>query len=107
MLNQLDSLLHSQTRLAIMSLLMNLEEAEFIYLKEQTGVSAGNLSLQLEKLRAGEYIEIRKGFKKKYPVTICNVTAKGREAFRQYVLDIKQYLEPGRQDEVHEEGLAG
>jgi DNA-binding MarR family transcriptional regulator len=107
MLNQLDSLLHSQTRLAIMSLLMNLEEAEFIYLKEQTGVSAGNLSLQLEKLRSGEYIEIRKGFKKKYPVTICSVTAKGREAFRQYVIDIKQYLEPGRENQLPEEGLTG
>jgi DNA-binding MarR family transcriptional regulator len=98
MLNQLDNLLHSQVRLAVMSLLMNLEEAEFVYLKEQAGVSAGNLSLQLEKLRAAEYIGIRKGFKKKYPVTICNITEKGREAFAQYVLDIKQYLEPGKQE---------
>lgn len=106
MLNQLDTLLHSQHRLAIMSLLMSLEEAEFVYLKEKTGATAGNLSLQLDKLKDVEYITVKKGFKKKYPVTICAVTQKGRAAFNQYVSDIKAYLEPGADHPADEESIA-
>ena len=107
MLNQLDTLLHSQHRLAIMSLLMSLEEAEFVYLKEKTGATAGNLSLQLDKLKEADYIVVKKGYKKKYPVTICSVTPKGRAAFNQYVSDIKAYLEPGADLATGEESMAG
>lgn len=76
MFNNLDSILHSQTRLAIISILMGVEEAEFTALKEITKVSAGNLSLQLDKLKENEYITIQKDFKNKYPVTKCRITKK-------------------------------
>jgi len=92
MFNDLDPLLHSQLRLAIISLLIGLEEAEFVYLKEKTTTSAGNLSLQLDKLKKAEYIQITKGFKGKYPVTTCKITTKGISAFEKYVNSIKQYI---------------
>lgn len=92
MFKQLDPLLHSQLRLAIISLLIGLEEAEFVYLKEKTNATAGNLSLQLDKLRKAGYISLNKGYKKNYPVTICKITPKGKVAFKKYVEDIKQYL---------------
>lgn len=92
MLNDLDPILHSQLRLSIVSLLISLEEAEFVYLKEKTKASAGNLSLQLDKLKEAGYIEITKTFKKNYPLTKCKITPKGIKAFEQYVKDIKGYL---------------
>ncbi len=92
MLNELDPVLHSQLRLAIMSLLVSLEEAEFVYLKEKTKASAGNLSLQLDKLKQAGYIEVTKGFKNNYPLTTCKVTKQGVKAFEKYVNDIKTYL---------------
>lgn len=92
MFKDLDPLLHSQLRLAIVSLLIGLEEAEFVYLKEKTKTSAGNLSLQLNKLKEADYIEITKGFKGNYPVTTCKITAKGVNAFEEYVKSIKEYI---------------
>ena len=61
MLQELNPLLHSQLRLAIMSILMNCEQASFVYIKEQTQATAGNLSVQLDKLQAAGYIEILRG----------------------------------------------
>lgn len=92
MLKPLDPLLHSQLRLSIVSLLIGLEEATFVYLKEKTNTTAGNLSIQLEKLREAGYIQIKKGFKGKYPVTTCKITTNGIRAFEEYISDIKQYL---------------
>lgn len=92
MLNELDPILHSQLRLSIMSLLVSLEDAEFVFLKEKTKASAGNLSLQLDKLKEAGYIEIVKTFKNNYPLTKCKVTRKGLKAFEKYVQDIKTYL---------------
>ena len=92
MFKELDPLLHSQLRLAIISLLIGLEEAEFVYLKEKTNASAGNLSLQIDKLCAAGYIIVKKGFKGKYPVTTCKITPKGLEAFEDYVTSIKTYI---------------
>lgn len=94
MFKNLDPLLHAQLRLAVMSLLIGLEEAEFVYLKEKTNTSAGNLSLQLDKLKKAGYIIITKGFKGNYPVTTCKITPKGIQAFENYVNDIKQYIGP-------------
>jgi DNA-binding HxlR family transcriptional regulator len=91
-LKDLDPILHSQLRLSIVSLLVGLEEAEFVYLKEKTNTSAGNLSLQLDKLQKAGYVSIKKGFKGKYPVTTCKLTAKGIKAFERYVTTIKQYI---------------
>lgn len=92
MFKDLDPILHSQLRLAIVSLLIGLEEAEFVYLKEKTNTSAGNLSLQLDKLKKAGYVTISKGFKGSYPVTTCKITQEGIQAFEKYVNDIKQYI---------------
>ena len=88
----LDPLLHSQLRLAVMSLLMNLDEADFVYIKLQTQATAGNLSVQLDKLAEAGYITIEKGFAGKKPRTTCRVTEKGKEAFAVYVDALRDYL---------------
>lgn len=88
----LDPLLHSQLRLAVMSLLMNLDEADFVYIKLQTQATAGNLSVQLEKLAEAGYVTIEKGFAGKKPRTTCRVTEKGKEAFAVYVDALRDYL---------------
>lgn len=91
-MKELDPLLHSQLRLAVMSVLMNLAEADFVYLREKTGATAGNLSVQLDKLSAAGYIEVEKGFVGKKTRTLCRVTAAGRRAFEEYVETLKEYL---------------
>ena len=88
----LDPLLHSQLRLAIMSLLMSLETAEFTFLKEKTNSTAGNLSVQIDKLFEAGYISVQKSFKGKKPLTTCKVTPKGIKAFEDYVTSLKQYI---------------
>ena len=88
----LDPLLHSELRLAVMSLLISADEAEFPYIKEQTGATAGNLSVQVDKLSEAGYIEVEKTFKGKRPSTICRITPKGHQAFESYVKALKSYL---------------
>ena len=92
MFQPLDPLLHSELRLAVVSLLISVEEAEFPYIKEQTGATAGNLSVQLDKLSTAGYIDVEKTFKGKKPCTLCRMTDKGREAFEAYVEALKSYL---------------
>lgn len=92
MLKELNPLLHSQLRLAVMSILMNVKEADFVYLKEQTESTAGNLSVQLDKLFTAGYIDIEKSFVGKRPKTICRVTDKGRQAFEEYVETLRTYI---------------
>lgn len=92
MFKDLDPILHSQLRLAVMSLLIGVKEAEFTFLKEKTGATAGNLSVQIQKLKEAEYIEITKQFKDNYPQTICRITKKGVSAFEKYVESLKTYL---------------
>lgn len=77
-----------------MSLLMSVEEAEFIYLKEKTNASSGNLSVQIDKLKQAEYITVTKSFKNNYPLTICKKTKRGIDAFEAYVNNLKSYLNP-------------
>jgi len=91
-LKDLDPLLHSQLRLGIMSLLMSVESAEFTYLKEKTNATAGNLSVQLDKLSEAGYISIEKTFKGKKPLTTCRITRQGLKAFEEYVESLKQYI---------------
>ena len=93
MFKPLDPLLHSELRLAVMSLLISADEAEFPYIKEQTGATAGNLSVQIEKLSAAGYIEVEKTFKGKRPCTLCRISEKGRMAFEEYVEALKSYLD--------------
>lgn len=92
MFKELDPILHSQLRLAVMSLLIGVKEAEFTYLKEKTNATAGNLSVQIQKLKEAEYIEVVKQFKDNYPQTICKITAKGIGAFETYVNALQDYL---------------
>ena len=93
MFQPLDPLLHSELRLAIMSLLISSDEAEFPYIKEQTGATAGNLSVQIDKLTTAGYIKVEKTFKGRRPCTLCRLTPQGRQAFVQYVEALKSYLE--------------
>lgn len=91
-MKELDPLLHSQLRLAVMSILMNVDEADFVYLKEKTDATAGNLSVQLEKLSSAGYISVEKGFVGKKTRTVCRVTDHGRKAFEEYVEALRGYL---------------
>jgi len=92
MLKDLDPLLHSQLRLGVMSLLLSTESAEFTYLKEKTNATAGNLSIQLDKLSEAGYITIEKTFRGKKPLTRCRITRKGIKAFEEYVASLKDYI---------------
>jgi DNA-binding transcriptional ArsR family regulator len=90
----LDPLLHSQLRLAVISILISIKEADFVFLREKTGSTAGNLSIQIEKLKEAGYIDVTKSFKGKMPRTTCKITLNGIKAFEQYIETLKQYLEP-------------
>ncbi len=92
MFNELDPILHSQLRLAVMSLLIGVKEAEFTFIREKTGATAGNLSVQVQKLKEAEYIEVTKQFKDNYPQTLCKITRKGIDAFEQYVKNLQVYI---------------
>ena len=92
MFKDLDPILHSQLRLAIMSLLISVKEAEFTFLREKTNATAGNLSVQIQKLKDAGYIDVIKQFKDNYPQTICRITRKGISAFEKYVANLKIYL---------------
>ncbi len=92
MIKPLDPLLHSELRLAIMSILIGVEDADFVYIRTRTGATAGNLSVQIDKLNKAGYITIEKGFNGKMPRTTCKITDLGRKAFSEYVEAIRSYL---------------
>lgn len=89
---ELDPLLLSQLRLAIMSYLMVAREAEFNALKEHTAATAGNLSAQIAKLQEAGYIEVIKTYKNNYPLTVCKLTPGGIAAFEAFYSDLKTYF---------------
>ena len=92
MFKELNPLLHSQLRLAVMSILMNVDEADFVYIKNTTNSTAGNLSVQIEKLSAAGYIEVTKKFDGRKPKTSCHITPLGQQEFAAYVDALKQYI---------------
>lgn len=92
MFKPLDPILKSELRLGIMSLLMTQEKADFKFLKEKTGATAGNISVQLQKLKDVDYIEVEKSFKGNYPLTTCKITKRGIEAFENHVAAIESYI---------------
>ncbi len=96
MFKDLDPILHSQLRLAVMSLLIGVKEAEFTFLREKTNSTAGNLSVQIQKLKDAGYIDVTKQFKDNYPQTICKVTKQGIKAFEDYVTSLQSYLGNGK-----------
>lgn len=80
MFKELNPLLHSELRLAVMSILIGVESADFVFIRfirQQTGATAGNLSVQLDKLAKADYIEIEKTFRGKMPCTVCRITTPG------------------------------
>jgi hypothetical protein len=93
MYKDLDPVLNTQVRLAIVSSLIKVKQADFNYLKQQCNTTQGNMSHQLKKLKEVEYIEIIKTFSGNYPKTICKITPKGITAFEAYVKTIKTYLD--------------
>lgn len=92
MFKSLDPLLHSELRLAVMSILVTVSEADFVYIKEKTGATAGNLSVQIDKLQKAGYIDVTKGFEGKRPRTVCRITSKGQDAFVSYYHALKSYF---------------
>jgi DNA-binding transcriptional ArsR family regulator len=92
--SDLDPILHSQLRLAIISLLIGTEVAEFTYIRDQTGATAGNLSIQITKLKEAGYLEVTKKFRNNYPQTLCSVTPLGKQKFTEYVKSLGDYLNP-------------
>ena len=95
MFKELNPLLHSELRLAVMSVLLSVESADFVYLREQTGATAGNLSVQIDKLQQAGYITVEKGFNGKKPRTTCSITEVGIAAFEEYVTALKSYIGKG------------
>ena len=95
MFKELNPLLHSELRLAVMSILLSVESADFVYLREQTGATAGNLSVQIDKLQQAGYITVEKGFNGKKPRTTCSITEVGITAFEEYVTALKSYIVKG------------
>lgn len=93
MYKELNPLFLSQLRLAVMSFLMVAREAEFNILKEKTGATAGNLSVQIGKLQEAGYIEVEKTYKNNYPLTICRITSGGIAAFEAFYGDLKTYFD--------------
>ncbi|MEA5126641.1 MAG: transcriptional regulator [Proteiniphilum sp.] len=92
MFKELNPILHSELRLAIISLLISIGEADFMYIMEQTKATGGNLSVQVEKLNKAGYIEVTKSFKNKRPCTTCKITPEGINAFEEYVEALKSYI---------------
>ena len=92
MFKDLDPILHSQLRLAVMSLLISVKEAEFTFLREKTNSTSGNLSVQIQKLKEAGYIDVLKHFKDNYPQTICKITKQGIKAFEEYISSLQSYL---------------
>jgi len=95
---ELDPILHSQLRLAVISLLIGCEVAEFTYIREQAGATAGNLSIQITKLKDAGYLEVEKKFRNNYPQTLCRITPLGKQKFTEYVSSLKDYLSPEGKD---------
>ncbi len=95
MFKDLDPILHSQLRLAIVSLLISVKEAEFTFIREKTNSTAGNLSVQIQKLKDAGYIDVMKQFKNNYPQTTCKITKPGIRAFEEYVINLQSYLGKG------------
>ena len=89
---QLDDIIHSRIRLAVMSILVGIERAEFIFLKNQVDTSDGNLSVHLRKLEDANYIKVKKKFMKRKPVSSYQITEKGRDAFRRYIEKLEKFL---------------
>ncbi len=93
-MKELNPIIHSQLRLSVLSILMSVEEADFMYIKQKTDATMGNLSVQITKLEEAGYISVEKTFQGRRPRTVCRMTDAGREAFMEYVETLKEYVSP-------------
>ena len=95
---RIDPIIHAPARLKIVSILSLVEEADFLYLLHAAGLTKGNLSTHLSKLEDAGYVEIEKTYRGKRPLTLCRLTAAGREAFERYRGEMMEILgsPPGR-----------
>ncbi len=91
---QIDDIIHSRIRLAIMAVLMAVDEAEFIYLREKVGATDGNLSVHLKKLEEAKYIAVKKSFAERKPITHYKLTSAGRKAFEAYIDNLEKLIKP-------------
>ena len=89
---QIDDVIHSRIRLAIMSVLTAVDEAEFIYLREKVGATDGNLSVHLKKLEDAKYISVKKSFADRKPITHYKLTSSGRKAFEAYIDNLEKLI---------------
>jgi predicted transcriptional regulator len=96
MYKDLDPLLHSQLRLAIISLLMTSDEVDFNQIKDTTNATSGNISVQIKKLHDAGYIQVVKSFKNNYQNTSLKITNKGIKAFEDYVESLRQYIKTNK-----------
>jgi len=94
MYTDLDPIIHSQLRLAILSMLVTSGKVEFTHIKEETKAAAGNISIQIKKLQEAGYINVEKTFKNNYPKTMLSMTDKGVKAFESYLNNLKKYINP-------------
>ncbi len=90
--HQLNDIIHSRIRLAIMSVLVAVDEAEFNFLKEKVKTTDGNLSVHLRKLEDAGYVSVKKSFVGRKPVSTYKLTAKGRKAFEAYVENLEKLI---------------
>ena len=92
-LTEVDRLIHEPSRSIILAILTITRKADFLYLQRETGLTKGNLTIHLAKLEHAGYIQIEKTYRKKTPLTLCNITKKGSEAFENYRKQLKQFIE--------------
>jgi DNA-binding MarR family transcriptional regulator len=88
-----DRLIHEPSRSHILAILAYVESVDFLYLQRETGLTKGNLSVHLSKLEEAGYISIEKTYRGKIPITLCRMTAEGRQAFDDYRKQLKQFIE--------------
>ena len=96
---QLDRLVHSRIRLAVLSILAAVEDAAFTYLRDQVNTTDGNLSTHMQKLEEAGYVEVDKSFRDRKPQTRYRMTPEGRDAFREYVDRLERIVASGAPDD--------
>lgn len=89
---QLDDIIHSRIRLAIMALLIAVDEADFVFIKEKVNATDGNLSVHLKKLEEASYISVKKEFVNRKPRTVYSLSKKGKNAFETYLEQLEKMI---------------
>lgn len=89
---KLNTILHSRIRLAIVSVLIKQEEADFVTLKTAIGATDGNMTTHIKKLEEAQYVNVKKEFVNRKPVTRYSLTDKGRQDFEKYITQLEQFL---------------